>query len=1020
MTREYEVEFKLSGVLESTFKRTITGASNDMRDLYNDAKKLHQSPGPAKTTRSVRDDLIRTQKEMRETNGIFGQMQGALGRTFLPLSVGLGAGALALDSFKKSMNFEAQLDSIQALGGLASHEMKKINDLAMQMGSQTKYSALEAAAGMEELIKAGMTVDQVMGGGLEASLNLATAGGLELAEAAEIMSTAMNAYKRDAMSAAEASNILAGTANASATSVQEMRYSLSAVSAVASGVGQSFRDTNIAIGLFANNGLKGSDAGTSLKTMLLNLLPSTKAQYNEFERLGLMTYDTNKAMQYLSKNGVKVASKSFEDVDKALRQYAATQAGAKLGSDKAHDEYTKLAMQTGAMSSAFYDAKGSLHNLDVIAGTLKKSLTGLNDAQRQMALEIMFGTDAIRAANILYKEGAEGVKKFNGEMSKVTALDVAKAKMDNAKGALEQFNGAMETLQIALLEPTLPLIKKTALAAAEAAEDFKKWLDTDQAKAWGEVIMPILEALPELAMAAASAFAGFKIVSAISSTVEFAKGLKQVTVAGTGATDGIGMLGRAAAFLTNPIGLAVGAVGLLGAGLYTYSRAQEKARQELLNMKETLETAFSNYQDVERQAKETKELAAEYDRLTGKINDSKTPANELTEARRKLKVVEQQLIELNPEILKAEDAKSGKFREQIELAEKLKSTKLESAKRDLEHTIINEKEKLPELQSEYEKLGGDKEFYNRSYYRYKDSYVKFNDYSSRQKSISEDPSLSDEQKKAKLDALSNEIENETGKKFSGYDKWGQLEKTVASTKEKLEYNHKMLLKTEEELGKAESGIQSLYDKQVELIELNLGGSIEEQAKKYKNMTDEQKKLFDESLEKLARLNVEMELIPTEKKVDIQFVYQEIGKPMPNLEQYNGFIPKLKMPGVTKYAKGDIVSGAHFGIYGEAGPEAFIPINNKPRSHALLQQTNKMMGYTATPSGAASSGSGTEPIVVKIESNPTVVVQGNADSNTVAAIKDAVKQEAERIYSQLPKIMADVYRQQARLSFNGSS
>jgi TP901 family phage tail tape measure protein len=331
------------------------------------------------------------------------------------LAVGRAVFGFASNSLSKAMDFEAQMSSIQALTGATNEEMKRMSALAIKMGANTKYSALEAAQGIEELLKAGLTPAQVEAGGLEAALNLATAGGLELADAAEIMSTAMNAFKRDALTAAQASDILAGTANASATSVQELRYSLAMVSAVAAGVGMTFKDTNTALGLFANNGLKGSDAGTSLKTMLANLQPTTKEQIALFKKLGLMT-------------------------------------------------------SKGA--NAFFDARGKLKSLEQIAGILRKSLSGLTDQQRMLALETMFGADAIRAATILFNEGAEGVRKFQAEMLKVTALDVAKKKMDNAKGAMEQLQGAIETIQISALQPLLPTIKQLALLFADMAEQY--------------------------------------------------------------------------------------------------------------------------------------------------------------------------------------------------------------------------------------------------------------------------------------------------------------------------------------------------------------------------------------------------------------------------------------------------------------------------------------------------------------------------------------------------------------------
>ncbi len=166
--------------------------------------------------------------------------------------------------------------------------------LAIKLGADTKYSALEAAQGMEELVKAGVSTRDIMNGGLSGALSLATAGDLELADVAEIASTALNAFRDDNLSVAKVADILAGAANASATSVGEMKYGLAMTSAVAAGMGLSFKDTSTALAVFAQNGLKGSDAGTSLKTMLSRLVPMTDGAYTTMESLGLVSLDTKK------------------------------------------------------------------------------------------------------------------------------------------------------------------------------------------------------------------------------------------------------------------------------------------------------------------------------------------------------------------------------------------------------------------------------------------------------------------------------------------------------------------------------------------------------------------------------------------------------------------------------------------------------------------------------------------------------------------------------------------------------
>jgi hypothetical protein len=119
-----------------------------------------------------------------------------------------------------------------------------------------------------------------------------------------------------------------------------------------------------------------------------------------------------------------------------------------------------------------------------IAQVLHDKFKNLTDGQRQAAFKEAFGTDAIRAANILYEAGAKGIKNFQTEMSKVTALQVAKEKMNNAAGAVEQFKGALETLQISVLLPLMPVIKE----AANSAANFVANLKPAQIKAYGDTI----------------------------------------------------------------------------------------------------------------------------------------------------------------------------------------------------------------------------------------------------------------------------------------------------------------------------------------------------------------------------------------------------------------------------------------------------------------------------------------------------------------------------------------------------
>lgn len=415
--KTYTTTFALGGQLNPTFSKTFGRAQQQVEKLdatVKNAKMGKQFNAASNSVLSFRSSL------------------GGIARVAGAAAIAIGGISAVASGLGKAMDFEAQVDAVASLDSSLKKGTKGYADmqkLALKLGASTSYSAMEAAKGMEELVKAGMPVQTMLNGGAEAALNLAAGGGVEVSEAAEVMAVALNTFKKDGMQAADAANILAGTANAAATGVVELRYGIAAVGTVAAGMGLDFRDTASAIGLFTNNGMQAADAGTSLKSMLMNLQPSTKAQRQEFLKLGLIT-----------KGG----------------------------------------------ANAFFDANGQIKDMASIAGILQKSMKNLTSQQRAATLEIMFGSDAIRAGNILFEEGAKGVQNFQATMGNTTALEAAKARMDNAKGAVEQFKGAMETLQISILMPLMPTIKKVALAAADFGGRLTEALDSDAAKTFGK------------------------------------------------------------------------------------------------------------------------------------------------------------------------------------------------------------------------------------------------------------------------------------------------------------------------------------------------------------------------------------------------------------------------------------------------------------------------------------------------------------------------------------------------------
>lgn len=364
--------------------------------------------------------LVSVGADLSDLNRGMGQAEGAvtsfvgtaqsasskLGTLFTGAAVagvaGLAAGFGA--STKAAMDFEKTISGVLAVGGKEAASMRKeIEALALKLGADTSFSATAAAEGIEELVKAGVNLSDIMGGAAKASLDLAAAGGISVADAATIASDAMNMFGIKGSEMAGVADLIAGAANASSIDVGQFKYSLQAAGSVAATVGLSFTDTATAIAVLGQEGIKGADAGTSLKTMLMSLQPQTKEQTKLFRELGLMTAD---------------------------------------GSNK------------------FFDAHGNIKSMAEVSQTLQEALKGQTKQQQLATLQTLFGTDAVRAAAIFTKAGAKGFKEMAEAMAGVSAADVAEERLNNLSGSLEKLKGSLSTAAITIGMGLTPHLKR--------------------------------------------------------------------------------------------------------------------------------------------------------------------------------------------------------------------------------------------------------------------------------------------------------------------------------------------------------------------------------------------------------------------------------------------------------------------------------------------------------------------------------------------------------------------------------
>lgn len=377
-------------------------------------------------------------------------------------AAGVAGFGLAINVASK---FENRLSAIQAVSGATKDEMDRISASALQIGAATSFGATDAAQAFEELIKAGISVDDALNGAAAATVSMAEAGEIALPRAAEIAAAAMNNFNLSAEDMPKIADMVAGAANASAIGVEEFAQSMNQAGAVSSLVGLSFEDMAVAIAEMGNAGIKGSDAGTSLKTMLMNLQPQTKKQINLSKELGLLTLDVSKGYNTLKEKGLKPVDKTYAGLYKAAEKYVMKTEGLKAGTkglQKATEEYL---MKNGAMQNAFFTSEGKLKSLSEVQDVLQTSLKGMSQQQKIAALETLFGADAIRAAAIMADNGAEGYEKLSKSMNGVAAADVAATRMDNLSGAVEEFKGSVETIAIRVGQLFIPALTKVIQTA---------------------------------------------------------------------------------------------------------------------------------------------------------------------------------------------------------------------------------------------------------------------------------------------------------------------------------------------------------------------------------------------------------------------------------------------------------------------------------------------------------------------------------------------------------------------------
>ena len=316
------------------------------------------------------------------------KLSGAMLGTTMQMAGMAGIGFGVFDAVKGYADFEEEMSAVKAISGATADEFQKLNEKAIQMGADTKFSALESAQAFKYMGMAGWKTNEMIGG-IAGIMNLAAASGEDLAMTSDIVTDSLSAFGLQAKDSAMFADVLAAAATNSNTNVALMGQTFKYAAPVAGALGFSVQDTALAVGLMANQGIKGSEAGTALRAMMTRLVKPTKESGEAMDILGLNILDANGKM------------KPFRDIIADIRE---------------------------GMKKLSPDSKAA------VAGMLA-------------------GQEAMSGLLALVNSPYEDFDKLAGAIdnSSGAAERMAKIRMDNLKGDLEQLSGDWDSFTTKLM-----------------------------------------------------------------------------------------------------------------------------------------------------------------------------------------------------------------------------------------------------------------------------------------------------------------------------------------------------------------------------------------------------------------------------------------------------------------------------------------------------------------------------------------------------------------------------------------
>lgn len=406
-------------------------------------------------------------------------------------------------SLESGMNFEAQMSRVQAISGATAEDTGRLAEKAKEMGETTVFSATESAQALEYMAMAGWKTDDMLDG-LAGIMNLAAASGEDLAATSDIVTDALTAFGLTAEDSSHFADVLAAASTNANTNVSMMGETFKYVAPVAGALGYSVEDSAVAIGLMANSGIKATQAGTALRSMLNRMAKPTKESQIAMDALGLSLQNSDGSM------------KSFMDVMNDLRSGFGDLMISQEEFDNAFEELN-ASFEAGEMTEKNYEA------------TLERLISrayGAEGAERARYAAMLAGQEAMSGMLAIVSASEEDYKKLTDAIygADGAAQEMANTMTDNLSGSLTLMKSAAEGVGISLYEkvkePLSEVVNDITNNALPSIQQFIDSVDTEDITAGINGFLSTMQMLIPVLAGATAAMTAYKAASSIAGLID--------------------------------------------------------------------------------------------------------------------------------------------------------------------------------------------------------------------------------------------------------------------------------------------------------------------------------------------------------------------------------------------------------------------------------------------------------------------------------------------------------------------